>query len=102
MNLKKKCAIIPLIMLVAFCSCGAIFSASTPKLNIDKKPVYARCLVDEVIKASNSNYDETSREYTDVDIVDSGVVKSKDKNQKSLRVVFRTFEVTVRTQQKTE
>ena len=102
MNLKKKCVIIPLIMLVAFCSCGAIFSASTPKLNIDKKPVYARCLVDEVIKASNSNYDETSREYTDVDIVDSGVVKSKDKNQKSLRVVFRTFEVTVRTQQKAE
>lgn len=102
MRIKETLTIFTLAMLLMFCSCGAAFATNTPKLNIDKRPVYAKCSIDEVIKEANRDYKSISSKYENVDIIDVGIVKSIEKNQKSMRVTFRTYEVTVNTDQKAE
>ena len=69
-------------------------------MNIDKNPVYAKCNVEEVVAEANNNYSTTSAKYKNTEIIDAGIVKSIDKNKKSIIVKFESTEVKVKTDQK--
>ncbi len=100
MRKTKRLIVAVLTLITAMCMCG--FATNTPKLNIDKRPVYARCNVSEIISDAKNNYSDTSSKYKDVEIIDAGVVKSIEKNQKTLTVKFLSTEVKVKTDQKSE
>ena len=99
---KTKWNVILLTILFSVCICSTSLAANIPKLNIDKNPVYAKCNISNVINEKNKDYSRTASKYKDVDIIDVGKVESKEKNNKSLSVVFGSESVTVKTNQKDE
>lgn len=84
--MRKNKRIIACILIVA--SSLFICGANTPKLNIDDRPVYIRCNVEEIVEEANNNYSGIRDEYKNVDIIDTGIVNSIEKNKKSLNVEF--------------
>jgi hypothetical protein len=98
MKKSKKLVIIVLALIVILCTCGA----DNLKLNIDKRPVYKKCSIDEVGIDANNDYVSTREKYENVDIFDVGTIKSVEKNNKSLNISFGSKEITVKPKEKSE
>lgn len=102
MRNHKICGILLLIIVVYMSMCGFSFAGNVPKLNIDKKPVYKRCSVDMVLQDASNDYGAVNNKYKNVEIIDTGIVKTIEKNQKALIAEFSTKEVRVKAESKEE
>jgi hypothetical protein len=95
MKTRTKLVGLLFALFVMMFSLGAGYASNTPKLNIDKRPVYAKCSVADVVREANKDYKGTSQKYKDKDIIDYGIISSIAKNKKSIIVKFSDREVSV-------